>query len=146
MKSRSWPVIAVLVVFISSIAAAALLVPGLLTGRPDAVRPWDVRSMVREALQDALRSDETRALLVSMMPETTLDRQALVRDVVDAITTSAEARDALKAALYTPEARQAFAAALKSPEAETAIREILSSPGVRKLVTDIVRDTIRRGY
>ncbi|NPV69047.1 MAG: hypothetical protein HPY55_00195 [Firmicutes bacterium] len=148
MKSRSWPLVVIVVVLLSTVASIALIVTDALPaghgGSP--VRPWDIRGMVREAIQDMLRSDETRLMLESMMPETVLDRQALVKQMIDAISTSEEARKALRDALYTPEAREAFAAALKSPEAERAIRELLSSPGMRKMVADLVRESMRQGY
>ncbi|MGE5483772.1 MAG: GerD family protein [Ignavibacteriales bacterium] len=150
MSRRSLPALVLTLALILSVTSVALIMADRLPlfrtaagGRP---WPWDVRAIFRQALQDALKSDETRVILEDMFPEITLDKDALTRDILATISTSPEARQILKDALSTPEARQAFADALKSPEAEQAIREVLATPRLRKVVADLVRESMRQGY
>lgn len=148
VNRRSLPALVVTIALALSVASLIPFVTNRLpvfhsvSGR----RPWDVRGIFRQALQDALKSDETRVILQDMIPEINVDKDALTREILATMSTSPEARNVLKDALHTPEARQAFADALKSPEAEQAIREILGTPRLRKMLADLVRESMRQGY
>ncbi|MCR4399022.1 MAG: hypothetical protein NUV93_08685 [Firmicutes bacterium] len=148
MRSRFLPAIALAVAVVLSLVSITLVISDRIsTSSATGVRrPWDLRGLLNNVLQDLLKTDETRAILRSMIPEMTVDRDALVMDILSAISTSPEARRVLKDALYTPEARQAFADAIRSPEAERAIRDVMASPRVRQTIADLVRESIKQGY